>query len=232
MQMNLVGFLISTIASFTILIIIGMIGYRAEALGDQLKTDALKLPLLDPNEENVERIDTITEMQRKWDIASIIWGLTYVPFFSGVFLISAFNQGSIVDFLFYMLFVIIIGLPSGIGRALWNRSFWIEQLNPIEGIQANLEKYMAAQLKNRPKAKPSRSWYLEVDMNVYTNYDTMMKTSLRHRLVELIVKRELSPDGRTILLEYLTRRDDLIGQVAREVQRGIPQRAGLIHNPN
>ena len=223
-QINLANILIRAAISIAITAVLLIIGARAEFSSDALKRDVLKLPLQKSDEANSEHRSTVLKMQHKSEILLLVWGITFVPAFPGVFLVTGILGDSIIDLLFFTLTIIIIGVPSGIGRVLWNRTFWTEQLNPIVGIESKLEKYLAAEVRNRPESKPSRKWYPEVDMSIRTNYDTMMKASLRNMLVQLIYEHHTTPEERQMLLDYLSRRDDLIGQVAHDIRRNISPR--------
>jgi len=226
-EIILTDILIRAAISIAITSVLLIIGAHAEFSSDALKRDVLKLSLLKSDDDNSEHRSTVLKMQRKSEILFLVWGITFVPAFPGIFLVTGILGDSIIDLLLFMLTIIIIGLPSGIGRVLWNRTFWAEQLNPVMGIESRLEKYLAAQVRSRPESRPSRKWYQEVDMNIQTSYETMMKASLRQKLVQLIYERHPTPEERQMLLDYLSRRDDLIGHIAHDIQRSILQRVTI-----
>ena len=225
LQTILADILIRAVISITITSILLIIGAHAEFSSDALKRDVLKLPLLKSDDDNSEHRSTVLKMQRKSEILLLVWGITFVPAFPGVFLSTGILGNNIIDLLFFMLTIIIIGLPSGIGRILWNRPFWAEQLNPVMGIESRLEKYLAAQVRSCPESRPSRKWYPEVDMNIQTSYETMMRASLRQILVQMIYERHPTPEERLMILDHLSRREDLIGYIAHDIKRSIPLRA-------
>jgi hypothetical protein len=225
MQTILDQILIRAAIGMTISSILILIGGFAEYSYDALKRDVLNLPLPEPGSDESGHRNTILVMQRKSEILIIVWGITFLPAFSGLFLTTGILNDDVIDLLFFVITIIVVGLPTGLGRVLWNRSFWREQLDPVRGIEEQLEKHFAVQIKHRPKSKSSRKWYSEVDMNIDTNYETMMRLSLRHLLLELISQRNASHDDRDRILISLSKRDDLIGQISRDVQKGVPQRA-------
>jgi hypothetical protein len=227
MVQQLSELIFSSVIFIILVTILTVLGFRAETMGDKLKREVLKLPLIKPREIDSARNSSVNNLKRRWQFTKLFDGMYnlypffYVPPF--YILTDDLGIGPIVGAAVLVGGVFFIAVVAGIFRIARNNRFWTEQLDPIKGIEADLERFVDKKMKEQPRESSSPQWYPEVDMNTRSNWKQNLQVSLRQRMVEIVVERELSPDNRQLLLGYLAQREDLIGQTASELEKLFQQ---------
>ncbi len=213
------------------------IGTRAKKASIRLEQETLKLPLTNPEKIEESHKSKVLQMKRTWQKTTLVSGFSIISE-SWMFWILMGNSTLIIEdfnptmfFGLYVLFLLYLTAGFGIGivQIVRKRSFWNGQINPVRGIEINLEGFVQKKLKERPAELYEPKFYPEVEQNIRSNWELAFQSALNQAVMNEIYSRELSSDDRQLLLEHLARRDDMIGQTAIEIQKDFAMREIVDH---
>ncbi|MGY5875771.1 MAG: hypothetical protein RTU30_08495 [Candidatus Thorarchaeota archaeon] len=218
--------LVSGLIILVTIVVLNRLGARAKESSTRIEQNVLKLPLPNPEEIDDTHRSEILQMKRKWQREAILGGLSSADFWMyclipATLIIYDFVPTILLAMLIFLFLFLISGFVIGIVRIVGKSSFWDAQLNPVKGIEADLERSVQENERYRPQESSARQFYPEVELNIRTNWERAIHSSLNQQIIHEIYKRELTPDDSQLLLEYLARHEDIIGQTAREIQRDI-----------
>ena len=132
-----------------------------------------------------------------------------------------YQINSFVTMYILLVLFIVVGLLVGIAQIKQKSDFWNRQINPIKGFGTYLEEFAQKELLHRPPEPSERQIYPEVEQSRLANWDSTLRSSIKHMMLHEISTRELSSVNRQLFLEYLARHDGIIGEAAIDLQEDI-----------
>ncbi len=234
MLQNILEIVTSGVILLVLLLVFYKLGVRAKEAGEKLEPEVLKLPLPNPAEIDDAHISKVLEIRRRWQVYTLLGGLSTTDFWLYlvmpiILLISDYVSAILLGMLVFLLIFLTSSFLEGLARIMKKRRFWKGEMNPVKGIEVELELLVKEMELIKPKESSSSKYYPEAELVIYNNWKLAYHSSLNRTITIEIYRRELTPNDRQLLLEYLVQREDIIGQIAKEVQEETTQSESAEH---